>query len=106
MAFVRVGFILPFVKTSLLKDKSGVYKIIVKNNLANCETPVMSSFQVLMPPTFINSTIILRKLGQISSQFCIFCTSVRRRDKEASNVGGINIFGSLVQVNVKWHLIK
>ena len=42
-----------------------------------------------MPPTFINWLMNLRKLGQISSPFCI-CTSVRRCDKEASNVNGIN----------------
>ena len=39
-----------------------------------------------MPQTFINWTINLRKLGQMSS---LFCTSMRRRDKEASNVSGI-----------------
>ena len=55
-----------------------------------------------MPPTFINLWMYLRKLGQISSLFCI-CTSVGRHDKEASDVSGmINTFGSLVQGNMKW----
>ena len=47
----------------------------------------MSSFQVLMPPTFINWLMNLRNLGQISSTF-VFCTSVLGRDKETSNVNG------------------
>ena len=37
-----------------------------------------------MPPIFINWLMNLRKLGQISSLFCI----LRRRD-EASNVNGM-----------------
>ena len=41
-----------------------------------------------MPRTVINLTINLRKLGQISSPFSILYF-VRRRDKEASNVGCI-----------------
>ena len=46
-----------------LKDKSGVDKIIVESNLTDCRTPVVSSFQVLMPQTFINCLMNLRKLG-------------------------------------------
>ena len=51
-----------------------------------------------MPLTFINLLINLRKLGQISSPFCILydCAKVndiehhwRRCDKEANNVNGI-----------------
>ena len=48
----------------------------------------MSSFQVLMLPTFINWLMNLLELGQRSSPFCLL-SSVRRRDKEASNVSGI-----------------
>ena len=46
----------------------------------------MSCFQVLMPLTVINWLINLRKLGKILS---LFCMSLQRRDKEASDVSGI-----------------
>ena len=46
-------------------------KLLLKSNPTNYRTPVVSSFQVLMPPTFINWLMNLRKLGEISSPFCI-----------------------------------
>ena len=67
-----------------LKDKSRVDKIIVKKLPYQLPT----SFHALMPPTVINWLMNLRDLGQISRHFVI-CTSVRRLDKEASNVNGI-----------------
>ena len=49
----------------------------------------MTSFQVFVARTFINLTIDLRKLGQISSPFCILYECAKTRYKEASNVSGI-----------------
>ena len=41
-----------------------------------------------MPTTFTNWLMNLCKLGEIPRHF-VFCTSVRGRDLEASNVSGI-----------------
>ena len=62
-----------------LKDKSGVDKTIVKKQPYQLLTPIVSSFQVLMPPTFINWLMNLRKLGQISSPFCILYECLKAR---------------------------
>ena len=59
-------------KLSHLKDKSGLDKIIVKKQpyqLLNTNREFFPSF--LMHQTFINWLMNLRKLGQISSPFCI-----------------------------------
>ena len=53
-----------------LMDKSGVDKIIVKKQSYQLVNTNREFFQVLMPPTFINCLMNLRKLGQISSPFC------------------------------------
>ena len=52
-----------------LKDKSGVDKIIVKKQSYQLLNANREFFQVLMPRTFINWTINLRKLGQIDAMF-------------------------------------
>ena len=57
----------------------GLIKLLLKSNLTKCLTPIASSFQVLMLPTFINWLMNLRKLGQISSPFCILYLCVKAR---------------------------
>ena len=63
-----------------LKDNSGVDKIIVKNATlptAKYQSRVLSNF--LMPPTFMNLFMNLRKLGQMSSPFCILYECAKAR---------------------------
>ena len=71
-----------------LKDNSGVDEIIGKQQPYQLLNTNREFFPSSYDPTFINWLKNLRKLGQISSPFCIFL-SVRRRDKEASNVSGM-----------------
>ena len=54
-----------------LKDNSGVDKIIVKKQPFQLLNTNREFFPSLMPPTFINWFMNVRKLGQISSPFCI-----------------------------------
>ena len=56
-----------------LKDKSGVDTIIVKKQPYQLLNTNREFFSILMPPTFINWLMNLRKLGQISSPFGISC---------------------------------
>ena len=57
--------------SSIKGQVRGVMKLLLKSNLTSCWKLVVSSFQVFKPLTFINSTIYLLKLGQISLPFCI-----------------------------------
>ena len=71
-----------------LKDKSGVDKIIVKKQHCQLLNTNREFFPSLDASTFHNWLMNPRKLGQYRRHF-VFCTSVRSRDKEASNVSGI-----------------
>ena len=74
---------------SLLKDKSGVNKNIVKKQpyqLLNTNREFFPSFDASNFHQFVNeSSLSKAKYGR----HFVFCVSVRRHDKEASNVSGI-----------------
>ena len=79
---------LPFqILIVLSKDKSGMIKSLLKRNFTKVQgtryaiqnSVIVSSFHVLMPPTFINLSINLRKLGQTSLPFCILYECVKAR---------------------------
>ena len=62
-----------------LKDKSGVDKIIVKKQPYQLLNTNREFCPCLMPPSFINWFMNLRKLGQIFSPFSILYECAKAR---------------------------
>ena len=60
-----------YLRSFTLKENFGVDKIIVKKQPYQLLNANHEFFQVLMPSTFINWLMNLRKLGRVSSLFCI-----------------------------------
>ena len=83
-------------------------KLLLKSNLTDCSTPIVSSFPSFDASNFhqlVNESSL--QLGQISSPFCILydCAKARLGGKQCECYD-IKTLGSLLQVNmIIWNFL-